>query len=142
MSDGRGGFIWYELITDDVDKARDFYRAVLDWKPDVICVYATTGQETWPYAHIERWRRELPHLKTVSGGPHPSFDTDLLTDAWGVSLYLSTAAFATALALIFGVWHRLEHTLSITDIVTRRREAFYWVAILCTFALGTAAGVR
>lgn len=66
--------------------------------------------------------------------------TDLLTDAWGVSLYLSTAAFATALAVIFGVWHRLEHTLSITDIVTRRREAFYWVAILCTFALGTAAG--
>lgn len=66
--------------------------------------------------------------------------TDLLTDGWGVSLYASTAAFAVTLAVIFSVWHRLERTLSITDIVTRRRESFYWVAILCTFALGTAAG--
>lgn len=66
--------------------------------------------------------------------------TDLLTDGWGVSLYVSTAAFAVALAVIFAMWHRMERTLSITDIVTRRRESFYWIAILCTFALGTAAG--
>lgn len=66
--------------------------------------------------------------------------TDLLTDGWGVSLYVSTAAFAVALAVIFAMWHRLERTLSITDIVTWRRESFYWIAILCTFALGTAAG--
>jgi predicted enzyme related to lactoylglutathione lyase len=32
MSDERGGFVWYELITDDVDKARDFYRAVVGWE--------------------------------------------------------------------------------------------------------------
>ncbi|MCZ4328475.1 hypothetical protein O4H32_00720 [Castellaniella denitrificans] len=66
--------------------------------------------------------------------------TDLLTDGLGVSLYLSTAAFAAVLAAIFFVWHRVERTLSIHDIVTRRRELFYWAAILCTFALGTAAG--
>lgn len=66
--------------------------------------------------------------------------TDLLTDGLGVSLYLSTSAFAAVLAAIFFVWHRVERTLSIHDIVTRRRELFYWAAILCTFALGTAAG--
>jgi uncharacterized membrane-anchored protein len=66
--------------------------------------------------------------------------TDLLTDDLGVSLYASTAAFSVALALIFAVWYRIEHTLSIHDISTRRRESFYWAAILCTFALGTAAG--
>lgn len=66
--------------------------------------------------------------------------TDLLTDSLGVSLYVSTPAFAAALAAIFAAWHRVEHTLSIHDIVTRRRELFYWAAILCTFALGTAAG--
>jgi uncharacterized membrane-anchored protein len=66
--------------------------------------------------------------------------TDLLTDAWGVSLYVSTSLFAVALAVIFFVWHRVERTLSIHEIVTRRRELFYWAAILCTFALGTAAG--
>jgi uncharacterized membrane-anchored protein len=66
--------------------------------------------------------------------------TDLLTDDLGVSLYASTAAFATALALIFAVWYWVERTLSIHGISTRRRESFYWAAILCTFALGTAAG--
>lgn len=66
--------------------------------------------------------------------------TDLLTDGLGVSLYVSTSAFAAALAAIFLVWYRVERTLSIHDIVTRRRELFYWAAILCTFALGTAAG--
>lgn len=66
--------------------------------------------------------------------------TDLLTDGLGVSLYLSTAAFAVALVAIFYLWYQKERTLSIHDIVTRRRELFYWAAILCTFALGTAAG--
>jgi uncharacterized membrane-anchored protein len=66
--------------------------------------------------------------------------TDWLTDGLGISLYLSTALFAVALAAIFCVWHRVEHSLSIHSIVTRRRELFYWSAILCTFALGTAAG--
>lgn len=66
--------------------------------------------------------------------------TDLLTDKLGVSLYVSTAVFAAALAAIFAVWYGVERTLSIHTIVTRRRELFYWLAILCTFALGTAAG--
>lgn len=66
--------------------------------------------------------------------------TDLLTDGLGVSLYISTSVFALALAAIFGVWYRAERTLSIHEIVTPRRELFYWAAILCTFALGTAAG--
>jgi uncharacterized membrane-anchored protein len=66
--------------------------------------------------------------------------TDLLTDGLGVSLYVSTSFFAVALAAIFAVWYRVERTLSINDIITRNRELFYWSAILCTFALGTAAG--
>ena len=66
--------------------------------------------------------------------------TDLLTDGLGVSLYVSTSAFAVALAAIFAVWYWVERTLSIHNIVSRRRELFYWAAILCTFALGTAAG--
>ena len=66
--------------------------------------------------------------------------TDLLTDSMGVSLYLSTSAFVAILAAIFAAWYRVERTLSIHTIVTLRRELFYWSAILCTFALGTAAG--
>ena len=66
--------------------------------------------------------------------------TDALTDGLGVSLYASTTAFAVALGALFLVWYRTEGTLDIRAIVTRRREWFYWSAILLTFALGTAAG--
>lgn len=66
--------------------------------------------------------------------------TDALTDKLEISLYVSTVAFAIVLAAIFAVWYAFERTLSIHTIFTTRREAFYWSAILFTFALGTAAG--
>jgi uncharacterized membrane-anchored protein len=66
--------------------------------------------------------------------------TDNLTDAVGIPLPLTTVVFAVALAITFALWYGAEHTLSIHSIVTRRREAWYWLAILFTFALGTAAG--
>ncbi|MFT7542049.1 MAG: anaerobic magnesium-protoporphyrin IX monomethyl ester cyclase, partial [Gammaproteobacteria bacterium] len=59
---------------------KDFEGAVRDWRPDVVGIYATTGQERWCYPLIERWRRDLGHLKVVMGGPHPSFETDVLRD--------------------------------------------------------------
>jgi uncharacterized membrane-anchored protein len=66
--------------------------------------------------------------------------TDNMTDAYGVPLTTSTPIFAGILAVVFAVWYGFERTLSIHSIVTSRREAFYWLAILFTFALGTAAG--
>jgi uncharacterized membrane-anchored protein len=66
--------------------------------------------------------------------------TDNLTDVLGVPLWFSTLIFSILLAATFGIWFARERTLSIHTIFTRRREAFYWIAILCTFALGTAAG--
>jgi len=66
--------------------------------------------------------------------------TDILTDILDVSLYTSTAVFSVLLAVNFLVWYRMEHSLSIREIVTPRRELFYWATVLCTFALGTAAG--
>lgn len=66
--------------------------------------------------------------------------TDNLTDKAGVPLETSTLIFGVLLAVTFLVWYRVEKTLSIHSIRTRRREAFYWLAILVTFALGTATG--
>ena len=66
--------------------------------------------------------------------------TDALTDGLSVSLYVSTLAFAAALAAIFVLWYATERTLSIQTITTTRRELFYWAVVLFTFALGTAAG--
>ncbi len=66
--------------------------------------------------------------------------TDNLTDSFGVPLTLSTPVFGGLLALTFVVWYAAEGTLSIHKVYTFRRELFYWLAILLTFALGTAAG--
>ena len=66
--------------------------------------------------------------------------TDALTDGLGISLYVSTPVFAVILAAVFAAWYAVERTLSIHSVTTARRELFYWAAILCTFALGTAAG--
>lgn len=66
--------------------------------------------------------------------------TDNMVDNLGVSLNATTAIFSLALVATFVAWYAKERTLSIHSILTARREAFYWLAILFTFALGTAAG--
>lgn len=66
--------------------------------------------------------------------------TDNLVDNLGVSQEAASIGFALALATSFALWYAAEKTLSIHTIYTSRRETFYWVAILLTFALGTAAG--
>ena len=66
--------------------------------------------------------------------------TDNLTDNFGVSLFTTTGIFSIVLAVVFSIWYKVEKTLSIHSITTFRREVFYWLAILFTFALGTAAG--
>ncbi|MCF3132738.1 COG4705 family protein [Streptomyces olivochromogenes] len=66
--------------------------------------------------------------------------SDNLTDNMGVPLETSTTAFAIILAVVFVVWYRRERMLSIHSIDTTGRESFYWLAVLFTFALGTAAG--
>jgi len=66
--------------------------------------------------------------------------TDNLTDNLGVPLQTATIMFGIALIMVFALWYISEKTLSIHSIVTSRREAFYWLTILFTFALGTAAG--
>jgi uncharacterized membrane-anchored protein len=58
----------------------------------------------------------------------------------GIPYAASTACYAIALAVVFAWWYRSEGTLSIHSITTRRREYFYWLTVLLTFALGTAAG--
>lgn len=66
--------------------------------------------------------------------------SDNLVDNLGVPLEVTTAVFTAALVVTFAVWYASERTLSIHTIFTTRRECFYWLAILFTFALGTSAG--
>ena len=66
--------------------------------------------------------------------------TDNLIDNFGVALETTTIVFSVCLVLVFAAWYMSEKTLSIHSIYTTKREVFYWLTILFTFALGTAAG--
>lgn len=65
---------------------------------------------------------------------------DVVHIVLGVPYLVSTICFAIALTIIFLVWYKVERTLSIHSITNPRREIFYWLTIITTFALGTAAG--
>ena len=66
--------------------------------------------------------------------------TDNLTDGLGIPLVNSSIAFLIALILVFVGWQQQEGTISIHSITTFPREVYYWLAVLFTFALGTATG--
>ncbi|HEX4751923.1 MAG TPA: hypothetical protein VH268_03415 [Solirubrobacterales bacterium] len=66
--------------------------------------------------------------------------SDNLVENYGVALETTTIAFAAILIVVFASWYASETTLSVHTIHTTKREAFYWLAILFTFALGTSAG--
>ncbi|KAG6613915.1 Membrane protein [Phytophthora cinnamomi] len=66
--------------------------------------------------------------------------SDNLTDNLNVPLSVTTPIFLALLVIVFCSWYRVERNLSIHSIFTRRREAWYWLAVLVTFALGTSAG--
>jgi uncharacterized membrane-anchored protein len=88
-------------------------------------------------------RRHIPAIywtNVVVIGVVGTLFSDDLVDGWGVSRWLSTAILALGLVLACTAWYRSERTLSIHSIVTRRREAFYWVVTLFALALGTSAG--
>jgi uncharacterized membrane-anchored protein len=65
---------------------------------------------------------------------------DGVHDGASLPYTVTTPLCAMLVGGIFYLWYRSEGTLSIHSITTRRRERFYWAAVLATFALGTAAG--
>jgi uncharacterized membrane-anchored protein len=66
--------------------------------------------------------------------------TDRLVDELGVSLVTTTISFSIVLLAVFAIWYAKEKTLAMRSINTAKRELFYWLAVLFTFALGTATG--
>ncbi len=89
---------------------------------------------------LDRYKPFVYWLTVVVLSVTGTLYTDILTDKLGVPLAASSAVFAAILAVVFGVWFARERTLSIHSITTLPRELFYWLAILVTFALGTAVG--
>lgn len=65
---------------------------------------------------------------------------DVLHIQFGIPYVVTSAFFAVVLVIVFVVWYRGEHTLSIHTIYNPRREVYYWATVMATFALGTATG--
>ena len=79
-------------------------------------------------------------LAVAMVGVFGTMAADVLHVRFRVPYLVSTPVFALALVAIFVTWYRVEGTLSMHSITTTRRETFYWLAVVATFALGTAAG--
>lgn len=137
-------FFWIikVLCTTVGESAADFLNVNLNWGLTatsiatgiVLAVVFTIQMSLRRYIPVVYWLTVV--LVSVFG----TLVTDNLTDHLGVALETSTIVFSILLGLVFLAWYLSERTLSIHSIYTRRRESFYWLAILVTFALGTAAG--
>lgn len=79
-------------------------------------------------------------LAVVGVGVFGTMAADVLHVGFGVPYVASSLLYGIVLATVFISWQRTEKTLSIHSIDTYRREAFYWAAVVATFAMGTAVG--
>jgi uncharacterized membrane-anchored protein len=64
--------------------------------------------------------------------------SDNLAGKLGMPIDVATVFLSVALTLTFAFWSLWEETLSIHTIITARREICYWLAVIISFALGTA----
>ena len=94
----------------------------------------------WLQFRQDRYRPWIYWLAVTMVSVVGALITDSLVDTYGVPLPVTMAVFAVALIATFAIWYARERTLSIHAIDTPSREGFYWLAILFTFARGTAAG--
>jgi uncharacterized membrane-anchored protein len=94
----------------------------------------------WLQFRVRRYSAVVYWLAVAMVAVFGTMAADGLHIELGVPYIGSTVFYAIVLAVIFWLWHRSEGTLSIHSIVTRRREVYYWLTVLATFALGTATG--
>jgi uncharacterized membrane-anchored protein len=79
-------------------------------------------------------------LAVVGVGVFGTMAADVLHVRFGLPYPASSALYAVVLIAVFVSWQKTEQTLSFHTVDTPRREAFYWAAVVATFAMGTALG--
>jgi uncharacterized membrane-anchored protein len=99
------------------------FAAAITWQ------FRTPTYRTWPY-----WSAVA--MVAVFG----TMCADVMHIVLGLPYTVSATFYAICLIATFVIWYRSERTLDIHSIVTRRREVFYWLAVIFTFAMGTALG--
>lgn len=118
-----------------------------DFLVGIISPYVAVGLGFMAFAGALVWqfhaKRYIPGVYWFTVAMVAVFGTmvaDVMHKQIGVPYSLSSLLFAIALAGVFAVWHKTEGSLSVHTITTQRREVFYWLTVVTTFALGTALG--
>jgi uncharacterized membrane-anchored protein len=128
------------LTTGMGETTSDFLVHRLGPPPAVLIGAAAFSAALWLQLRAGRYSAWIYWLAVAMVGVFGTMAADVLHVGLGIPYAVSTTFYAIVLTAVFLTWQRSELTLSIHSILTRRRELFYWAAVLATFALGTAAG--
>jgi uncharacterized membrane-anchored protein len=118
-----------DYLVNDVNKYLAVVVGFILFAIAITWQFRTPTYRTWPY-----WSAVA--MVAVFG----TMCADVMHIVLGLPYLVSATFYAVCLAVTFLAWHRSEGTLDIHSIVTRRREVFYWLAVIFTFAMGTALG--
>jgi uncharacterized membrane-anchored protein len=118
-----------DYLVNDVNKYLAVVVGFILFAIAITWQFRTPTYRTWPY-----WSAVA--MVAVFG----TMCADVMHIVLGLPYTVSATFYAICLIVTFVVWHRSEGTLDIHSIVTRRREVFYWLAVIFTFAMGTALG--
>jgi uncharacterized membrane-anchored protein len=118
-----------DYLVNDVNKYLAVVVGFVLFALAITWQFRTPTYRTWPY-----WSAVA--MVAVFG----TMCADVMHIVIGLPYTVSATFYAVCLTVTFVTWYRSERTLDIHSIVTRRREVFYWLAVIFTFAMGTALG--
>jgi uncharacterized membrane-anchored protein len=118
-----------DFVVLDVNKYLGVFLGFVVFVAAIAWQFRTPRYRTWPY-----WT--AVSMVAVFG----TMAADVMHVVLGLSYLVAVVFYAVCLTVTFVTWYRTEGTLDIHSIVTRRREVFYWLAVIFTFAMGTALG--
>lgn len=128
------------LTTGMGETTSDFFNKSYDPKLMVVAAGLVLAGTLWAQFKAPRYSAWVYWAAVAMVSVFGTMCADVLHVALGVPYAVSTVFFAISLAAVFFLWFRVEGTLSIHSITTPRRELFYWLTVVTTFALGTAVG--
>jgi uncharacterized membrane-anchored protein len=135
-------FFWLAkaLSTALGESASDYLVGALSPIPAVLAGFAGFVVSLVVQFAMRRYRAWAYWFAVVMVGVFGTMAADVLHVGFDVPYTFSALLYGIVLAAVYVLWFRVEKTMSVHSIDTPRREAFYWAAVVATFALGTALG--
>ncbi|HEY2284366.1 MAG TPA: hypothetical protein VGH88_01340 [Streptosporangiaceae bacterium] len=129
-----------KILTTGMGEATSDFLAKGNLVVAGVAGFAGFAVALWLQFRVRRYVAVVYWLAVAMVAVFGTMAADGLHVGLGIPYIVTTVFYAAVLAAVFILWHRSEGTLSIHSITTRRRETYYWLAVLATFALGTATG--